>query len=196
MLKMNYWGMKWDLHLDICPCDAYFNEWVEANKLTGKTFYHFGTGTHHIVGLRQAELGNAVFAITASKEEYDSYVALVTENSPVAKSYLAYFGDIYLSNPRLLPDFDAVTLFHLYEFSQPNTASAEYGGINRPRPARHDDRPRPARAGILSSIPSRTAGRRRRPSCRTGKGSSRSSASTISRRCGSIARRVETANSD
>ncbi len=128
MLKMNYWGEKWDLHVDICPCDAYFNEWVEAKKLTGKTFYHFGTGTHHIIGLRQAELGNAVFAITASKEEYDSYVALVTENSLVAKSYLAYFGDIYLSNPRLLPDFDAVTMFHLCEFSHPNTASAEYGG--------------------------------------------------------------------
>jgi hypothetical protein len=128
MLKMNYWGQKWDLHMDVCPCDAYFNEWVEAKKLTGKTFYHFGTGTHHIIGLRQAELGNTVFAITASKEEYDSYVALVTENSLVAKSYLAYFGDIYLSNPRLLPDFDAVTMFHLYEFSHPNTASAEYGG--------------------------------------------------------------------
>ena len=28
MLKMNYWGQKWDLHMDICPCDAYFNEWV------------------------------------------------------------------------------------------------------------------------------------------------------------------------
>ena len=128
MSKMNIWGMKWDLHLDVCPCDAYFNEWVEAQKLTGKTFYHFGTGTHHIIGLRQAELGNAVFAITASKEEYNSYLALVTENAPVARSYLAYFGDIYLSNPRLLPDFDAVTLFHLNEFSHPNTASPEYGG--------------------------------------------------------------------
>ena len=29
----------------------------------------------------------------------------------------------------VLPDFDAVTMFHLYEFSHPNTASAEYGGI-------------------------------------------------------------------
>ena len=47
---------------------------------------------------------------------------------PVARSYLAYFGDIYLSNPRLLPDFDVVTLFHLNEFSHPNTASPEYGG--------------------------------------------------------------------
>ena len=47
-----------------------------------------------------------MFAITASKEEYDSYIALATENAAVSKIYLAYFGDIYLSNPRLLPEFD------------------------------------------------------------------------------------------
>ena len=89
MLKMNYWGQKWDLHVDICPCDVHFNEWVEAQKLTGKTIYHFGTGTHHVVGLRQAELGNAVFAITASKEEYDAYVALVTENSRRGEDHIS-----------------------------------------------------------------------------------------------------------
>jgi SAM-dependent methyltransferase len=126
---MNYWGEKWDLHVDVCPCDVHFNEWIEANKLTGKTIYHFGTGTHHVIGRRQAELGNTVFAITASKEEHDAYVALVIENARVARSYVTYFGDIYLSNPHLLPDFDVVTLFHLCEFSQPNTASASYGGI-------------------------------------------------------------------
>jgi hypothetical protein len=129
MQKMNYWGEKWDLHEHVCPCDVHFNEWVEARKISGKTFYHFGTGTHHVIGLRQSELGNAVFAITASKEEYDSYVALVTGNANVAKSYLAYFGDIYLSNAQLLPDFDAVTLFHLCEFFHDNTVSAGYGGI-------------------------------------------------------------------
>jgi hypothetical protein len=129
MQKMNYWDMKWDLHADICPCDVHFNEWTDAMKLAGKTIYHFGTGTHHIIGVRQAQLGNVVFAITASKEEYEAYVALVTENSRVAKSYLAYFGDIYLSNPRLLPDFDVVTMFHINEFWQDNTASAEYGGV-------------------------------------------------------------------
>src|SRR5207247_2722015 len=104
MLKMNYWTDKWDLHVNVCPCDVHFNDWVEAKGLAGKTIYHFGTGTHHVVGLRQAELGNSVFAITASKEEYETYVALVTENARVAKAYLAYFGDIYLTNARLLPD--------------------------------------------------------------------------------------------
>jgi len=130
MQKMNYWGEKWDLHVEMCPCDVHVNEWVEATKLSGKTIFHFGTGTHHIVGRRQAELGNSVLAITASKEEYDAYVALVTENARVAKSYVAYFGDIYLTNPRLLPDFDVVTMIHLCEFSCPNTDSEDYGGLS------------------------------------------------------------------
>ncbi len=129
MQKLNHAGYKWDLHVDICPCDVHFNEWVEANRLAGKTIYHFGTGSHHIVGRGQAELGNAVFAITASKEEYDAYIDLVTNNSRVAGSYLVYFGDIYLANPRLLPDFDVVTMFHLCEFAQPNTTSTAYGGL-------------------------------------------------------------------
>jgi hypothetical protein len=129
MQKLNTPDYKWDLHLDVCPCDAHFNEWVETHGLVGKTIYHFGTGNHHTVGRRQAELGNRVFAITASKEEYDAYVELVTENSRVAKSYLAYFGDIYLADSRLLPDFDVVTMFHLCEFARPNTTSTEYGGL-------------------------------------------------------------------
>jgi hypothetical protein len=126
---MNYWGEKWDLHVNVCPCDVHFNEWVEAKKISQKTIYHFGTGTHHVVGQRQAELGNSVLAITASKEEYDAYVALVTENASIAKSYVAYFGDVYLTNPRLIPSLDIVTMFHLCEFSHPNTASTDYGGL-------------------------------------------------------------------
>ena len=129
MQKMNYWDPKWDLHADICPCDIHFNEWIEANKIVGKTIYHFGTGTHQVVGSRQAQFGNTVFAITASKEEYDAYIELVTGNSRIARSYLVHFGDIYLIDPKLLPDFDIATLFHLNEFSRPNTATAEYGGM-------------------------------------------------------------------
>jgi hypothetical protein len=129
MLKMNYWTDKWDLHEDVCPCDVQFNEWVAKEKLKNKSIYHFGTGTHHVVGIKQAGRKNRVLAITASKEEYEAYVQLVTENSGVAKSYVAYFGDIYLTNPLLLPDFDVVTMFHLCEFFFPNTASKEYGGL-------------------------------------------------------------------
>lgn len=132
MLKMNYWTDKWDLHEDVCPCDVHFNEWVADQGLKNKMIYHFGTGTHHVVGVEQAQNGsnNVVYAITASIEEYEAYIKLVTENSAVGKKYLAYFGDIYLTNARLLPEFDVVTMVHLCEFLFPNTASPEYGGMN------------------------------------------------------------------
>ena len=129
MLKMNYWPDKWDLYEEVCPCDVHFNEWVAKKKLKNKSIYHFGTGTHHVVGIKQVERKNRVLAITASKEEYEAYISLVSENSGVAKNYVAYFGDIYLTNPLLLPEFDVVTVFHLCEFFFPNTASKEYGGL-------------------------------------------------------------------
>jgi hypothetical protein len=132
MSKMNYWTDKWDLHEDICPCDVHVNEWIAEKGHKNKLIYHFGTGTHHVVGVEQAQngSGNAVVAITASIEEYQAYIKLVAENAQVAKSYLAYFGDIYLTNPRLLPaEFDIVTMVHLCEFFFPNTDSAEYGGL-------------------------------------------------------------------
>lgn len=131
MLKMNYWTDKWDLHEDICPCDVHVNDWIADQGLGNKLIYHFGTGTHHVIGVEQArnKKNNKVFAITASIEEYQSYIKLVSENSDVAKSYLAYFGDIYLTDPELLPEFDIVTMLHLCEFFFPNTASAEYGGL-------------------------------------------------------------------
>jgi hypothetical protein len=183
MQKMNYWGEKWDLHVDICPCDVHFNEWVEANKMGGRTIYHFGTGTHHVIGRRQAELGNAVFAITASKEEYDAYVTLVSADTRIARSYVAHFGDIYLSNPRLLPEFDIVTMFHLCEFSHANTASTEYGGLT--------DRGFVEVLGAaveqdMSTRPElrrEQIGQRASRSLSPGPDASRSSAWTISRRC-------------
>jgi hypothetical protein len=131
MLGMNYWTDKWDLHEDICPCDVHVNDWIADQGLKNKVIYHFGTGTHHVVGVEQARngSGNSVLSITASIEEYEAYIKLVSTNSAVAKSYIAYFGDIYLTNPRLLPDFDIVTMVHLCEFFFPNTASPEYGGM-------------------------------------------------------------------
>jgi hypothetical protein len=131
MLGMNYWTDKWDLHEDICPCDVHVNDWIADQGLKNKVIYHFGTGTHHVVGIEQARngSGNSVLSITASIEEYEAYIKLVSTNSAIAKSYIAYFGDIYLTNPRLLPDFDIVTMVHLCEFFFPNTASAEYGGM-------------------------------------------------------------------
>lgn len=132
MPAMNYWAEKWDLHVDVCPCDVHVNDWLAANKVTNSVIYHFGTGTHHVVGQAQAEngSGNTVFSITASIEEYETYIKLVTENARIGKSYLAYFGDIYLVEPRLLPEFDVVTMVHLCEFFSPEQTSADYGGTD------------------------------------------------------------------
>jgi hypothetical protein len=131
-VRMNFWDAKWDLDEAQCPCDIHFNDWIDEQRLTGKTIYHFGTGKHHVIGIRQATngSGNVVFGITASPEEYDAYIKLATEQPQVAKSYVCYFGDIYLTTPRLLPQFDIVALFHLGEFIQDTTTSPEYGGVN------------------------------------------------------------------
>jgi len=132
MLKMNLWDAKWDLDEAQCPCDIHFNQWIDANKIAGKTIYHFGTGTHHIVGLTQAANGsdNVVFGITASIVEYEAYIKLANERPQLSKSYLAYFGDIYLTNARLLPSLDIATMFHAGEYIGANTTTPEYGGVD------------------------------------------------------------------
>jgi len=129
---MNLWNAKWDLDEGRCPCDIHFNDWIDDQKLTGKTIYHFGTGKHHVIGIRQATNGsnNVVFGITASPEEYDAYIKLVTEQPQISKSYLCYFADIYLTNPKLLPELDIVALFHLGEFIDATTTSPAYGGLS------------------------------------------------------------------
>lgn len=131
MLKMNLWDAKWDLDETQCPCDIHFNQWIDASGIRGKTIYHFGTGTHHVVGATQAGngTGNVVFGITASIIEYEAYIKLVNERPQISKSYLAYFGDIYLTNARLLPPIDVATMFHAGEYIGDNTTSSEYGGV-------------------------------------------------------------------
>jgi hypothetical protein len=130
--KMNYWDAKWDLQVECCPCDVHFNDWVADRQLKNQLIYHLGSGAHHVVGFEQATngLGNTVFCVTASIGEYDAYIDLVAGNARVSRAYLCYFGDIYLSNPVLLPEFDVVTLFHLCEFFFPNTTGADYGGLD------------------------------------------------------------------
>lgn len=132
MVKMNLWDAKWDLDEAQCPCDIHFNQWIDANRIAGKTIYHFGTGTHHIVGLTQAVNGsdNVVFGITASIVEYEAYIRLVNERPQLSKSYVAYFGDIYLTNARLLPEIDIATMFHAGEYIGANTMSPQYGGVD------------------------------------------------------------------
>jgi|SoiMethySBSTD1v2_1073268.scaffolds.fasta_scaffold1057671_2 hypothetical protein len=111
------------------PCDLDLIEWLDQQRITDAAIYHFGTGGHHYVGVECAkpERRNSVFGITASPQEYENFVQLVTGRPEVLRYYNALFGDIYLLNEKLLPGFDLVTLFHLCEFRGPQTDA--YGGM-------------------------------------------------------------------
>ena len=95
--QLNYWNQTWSLDEAQCPCDLHLVEYLEEKAVKGKTVFHFGTGNHHIVGLRLAENGSncAVLGITASPQEYDDYVELLIKNPRLGHTYKAYFGDIY-----------------------------------------------------------------------------------------------------
>ena len=118
MSKLNYWNATWSLDEATCPCDVHFLQYLKDRQAKGAAIFHFGTGNHHIVGLKAADDGadNAVLGITASPQEYDDYVELLIQNPRLGRTYKAYFGDIYQLDPRLLPQFDYVTLFHVGEF--------------------------------------------------------------------------------
>jgi hypothetical protein len=129
MTKLNYWDTTWSLDEAQCPCDVHFVQYLEEKGAKNKTIFHFGTGNHHIVGLKGAENGanNAVLGITASPQEYDDYVKLLISNPRLGHTYKAYFGDIYQLDARLLPQFDYVALFHVGEFRTPDNDA--YGAL-------------------------------------------------------------------
>jgi hypothetical protein len=126
---LHFWNESWDLDVKQCPCDVHFIEWLREKTITDATIFHFGTGNHHHVGIQTATDGsnNAVLGITASPQEYESYVKLSIEHPTVTRLYKAYFGDIYQLDARLLPTFDVVTLFHLCEFR--SEANDVYGAL-------------------------------------------------------------------
>jgi hypothetical protein len=115
---LHFWDSSWDLRPGECPCDVDFIDWLDENGIVDAAVYHFGTGSHHHVGIECAkpERRNAVLGITAAPQEYEAFVALAIERPDVLRHYNAIFGDIYLLNRKLLPVFDVVTLFHLCEF--------------------------------------------------------------------------------
>ena len=127
--KLHFWDAVWDLQIEQCPCDVHFCTWLEEQKITNASIFHFGTGSHHIVGIRTAENGsnNCVLGITASPGEYDAFVKLAIDRPDVEKTYKSFFGDIYQLEDRLLPTFDVVTLFHLCEFR--NERNDLYGAL-------------------------------------------------------------------
>jgi hypothetical protein len=127
--KLQFWDAVWDLRIAECPCDVQFLDWLDHLKIRDASIFHFGTGSHHIIGIQTAEngSGNCVLGITAAPKEYDAFVELAIERPQVEKTYKVFFGDIYQLEGRLLPDFDVVTLFHLCEFR--TEQSDQYGAM-------------------------------------------------------------------
>ena len=136
MNKLNYWNQTWSLDEAQCPCDLHLVEYLEEKAVKGKSVFHFGTGNHHIVGLRLAENGsnNAVLGITASPQEYDDYVELVIRNPRLGHTYKAYFGDIYQLDARLLPELDyaAYEIDGRAEHAEPKTSLSTTRVSQRP----------------------------------------------------------------
>ena len=115
---LNYRNTTRSLDEKQCPCDIHFCDYLEEKGIKGKSVFHFGTGNHHILGLRNARSGNnnAILGITASPDEYQAYIKLLIENPTLGATYKAYFGDIYQLDGRLLPPLDFASLFHIGEY--------------------------------------------------------------------------------
>lgn len=128
MAKLDLWKDPWPLDVKQCPCDVHFTGYLGEKGLTGQRIFHFGTGDHHHVGLQAPAGGHAVLGITATQAEYESYIRLATDNPHLGKYYKVLFSDIYQINPRLLPEFDIATLFHLCEFW--SETNAPYAAMN------------------------------------------------------------------
>jgi len=112
---------SWSLIAELCPCDLEFAEYLKLSQVEGKTVFHFGTGSHHIVGIENQKLShpNQVIGITACNPEHQTYVDLTLKHRDLAKNYTVLCKDIYTLNSQILPMFDFVSLFHLSEFYDP-----------------------------------------------------------------------------
>jgi hypothetical protein len=113
------WEYSWALRPDVCPCDADLCDYLRDRKIAKKSIFHFGSGGHHVVGLRNRDDGleNEILAITASPKEHAHYVERVVSEPSFGRHYKVLFADIYDLAYGSLPEFDLVTLFHLCEFS-------------------------------------------------------------------------------
>lgn len=112
--------------------------------------FHMGTGGHHLLGLanraRPAAQRHSIYAVTASPEEYSTYMALCIADGALGQHYHVWFGDAYNLRPEFVPDaLDVVLLPHLGEYytvanhSEP-AFTAPGAATDRSRYALLDDR--------------------------------------------------------
>jgi hypothetical protein len=122
----------WPLDRQSCPCDCQLVEYLQQTQIQNQHIFHFGTGSHHLVGRENQQLAqpNQIMAITASHPEHTAYVKLVLQARGMDRYYKVLFGDIYTLDARNLPMFDVISLFHLCEFYLPEQAAFVH----------HDDR--------------------------------------------------------
>lgn len=119
--RMRVIPYSWPLVPEICPCDLDFCDYLKDRNVRGRSIFHFGTGGHHVVGLRNLSdgLDNDILAITASPTEHAQYVKEVIRNPRLGSRYKVLFADLYNLRAAALPTFDVVTLFHLCEYAEP-----------------------------------------------------------------------------
>jgi hypothetical protein len=108
----------WPLWARMCACDLHFCDFLQERHVRSKSIFHFGTGGHHIVGLRNRahDMRNVILGVTVSPNEIKRYVKLVVRDPILGQNYKVMFADIHDLQAASLPKFDLVTLFHLCEF--------------------------------------------------------------------------------
>jgi hypothetical protein len=110
---------SWPLRTAGCPCDVDFCDYLRDRQIHKRGVFHFGSGGHHLVGLRNQRdaLENDVLALTLAPAEHRAYVRLAIRDATLARHYKVLFADIYSLSAATLPTFDVVSLFHLGEFN-------------------------------------------------------------------------------
>jgi hypothetical protein len=108
-----------------CPCDKDFFDYLVDSKIKPSAVFHFGTGDHHHIGLKNLELkrNHTIYGITAAVSEMKTYMQHVLNNPQLSHHYKVLFTDIYCLNSTDLSTFDYVNLFHLCEFTLENSTS-------------------------------------------------------------------------
>jgi hypothetical protein len=125
--RMRFVHYSWPLLPDICPCDIHLCDFLKERGIRGQSVFHFGTGGHHLVGLRNREdcLDNDILSITASPGEHARYLSFIVREPALGARYKVLFADIYNLRPAVLPTFDVITLFHLCEFREDRSPRRE-----------------------------------------------------------------------